>query len=449
MSDVFTSGTLTVGQWIELHAKHVAELRNRFDQIFRRFSQVSSIVIHGGKSNRCNSRDDRYWPTVVTPFFKYWTPYVETPALLVIRPSEVPTLYIEKHNSFWEGPAPVNPRWSRDSFSIVEIHDLKASERFENCIYIGDEEECAPKGRIVGDTFDDVLRSMDLLRTQKTEFEVASIKEATWIAGHGHRRLREKFMSGVPVSEIDLHYDYLMATKQTDFSEPYGDIVALGTNAAILHHVHYGRANQSTDTSLLLDAGASCNGYASDITRTWVRGSSSQASKFRELLYLMETVQQDLCKKFIVGTEYQSLHNLSHEKIAGVIRDIKLSTASVEELVTSGATRCLFPHGLGHSLGLQVHDVGMRFTTPEPRNPGLRNTATVDVGQVVTVEPGLYFIESLLTKLKGLAVGATFDWALVDVLQPFGGIRIEDNILATASGPVNLTRDWLADLVGF
>jgi Xaa-Pro dipeptidase len=252
--------------------------------------------------------------------------------------------------------------------------------------------------------------------------------------------LKELFVGGRPLSELDLHYEYLRSTRQTEFSSPYSDIVALGANAAILHHVHYGHSEISGDTSLLLDAGASCNGYASDITRTWVRGASHGASLFKSIVDHVEVVQQSLCGKFVIGTSYESLHNLAHELLADVLRDLKLTTESGQNLVESGATRCFFPHGLGHSLGIQVHDVGMRFTSPAKENPYLRNTSTIQESQVVTVEPGIYFIESLLTKLKSLRVSGSFDWAKIELLKPYGGVRIEDNVLATKDGPKNLTR---------
>jgi Xaa-Pro dipeptidase len=103
-------------------------------------------------------------------------------------------------------------------------------------------------------------------------------------------------------------------------------------------------------------------------------------------------------------------------------------------------TRALYPHGLGHSLGVVVHDVGMKPRPPRADNPFLRNTSVIEVGQVFTIEPGCYFIPALLAPLRTDDRAALVDWTLVDELAPFGGIRIEDNVAVTASGPVNLTR---------
>jgi Xaa-Pro dipeptidase len=89
--------------------------------------------------------------------------------------------------------------------------------------------------------------------------------------------------------------------------------------------------------------------------------------------------------------------------------------------------------------------VGCRLVPPRPDNPFLRNTSTIEAGQVFTIEPGCYFIDSLLDELRQRPVAATFDWDLVAELAHFGGVRIEDNIAVLERGIANLTRDnWTA-----
>jgi Xaa-Pro dipeptidase len=110
-----------------------------------------------------------------------------------------------------------------------------------------------------------------------------------------------------------------------------------------------------------------------------------------------------------------------------------------------------FPHGIGHLLGLQTHDVAGLQATPAggtlTRPPGhryLRLTRTLVPGTVVTIEPGLYFIDLLLDAAKADGRGTAIVWPAVDALRPYGGIRIEDNVVATAAGAVNLTREAFA-----
>ena len=109
--------------------------------------------------------------------------------------------------------------------------------------------------------------------------------------------------------------------------------------------------------------------------------------------------------------------------------------------------RFFFPHGLGHPLGLQVHDVGARFDDelgnqklPPTEFPNLRCTKTLEDGNVVTIEPGLYFIDILLEELKKDPLRNEINWEKVEALKKFGGIRIEDDIWVKHEGPKNLTR---------
>ncbi|MDX1585021.1 MAG: M24 family metallopeptidase, partial [Thermoanaerobaculia bacterium] len=106
------------------------------------------------------------------------------------------------------------------------------------------------------------------------------------------------------------------------------------------------------------------------------------------------------------------------------------------------------PHGVGHYIGLQVHDVGGfsadREGTPIPKpegHPFLRLTRKVETRQVFTIEPGLYFIESLLDELRRSEHNDAVDWKKVDSFRKYGGVRIEDNVVVTDDGSRNLTRE--------
>jgi Xaa-Pro dipeptidase len=144
------------------------------------------------------------------------------------------------------------------------------------------------------------------------------------------------------------------------------------------------------------------------------------------------------------------LHAFTHRQLAGLLREHRIVTCSADEAVATGITRGFLPHGLGHLLGLQVHDAGGRLADaagrkrePPAVDPYLRLTRTLQPGVVVTIEPGIYFIPSLL---KGLLANheARLNRAAIERLVPFGGIRIEDNIEITADGHRNLTREAFA-----
>ncbi len=162
----------------------------------------------------------------------------------------------------------------------------------------------------------------------------------------------------------------------------------------------------------------------------------------------MEEAQLRICAEVKPGLNFADLHLRTHAEIASLLVRFKIIDCSAEAAVNSGLTGTFFPHGLGHLLGLQVHDVGGLQASPEggilPRpdgHPYLRLTRDLQPGWVTTVEPGLYFIPTLLKKLAGSEVGENVNWDKVEALKPYGGIRIEDNVLVTQEGHRNLTRE--------
>jgi Xaa-Pro dipeptidase len=161
----------------------------------------------------------------------------------------------------------------------------------------------------------------------------------------------------------------------------------------------------------------------------------------------MEVLQQELIEQIIVGRPYLDLHVAAHEGICEILMQHEIARGSYDELMNEAISAIFFPHGLGHLLGIQVHDVGGRqcnrqgdLLPPPAEYPALRNTRTIEPGQVFTIEPGLYFIPSLLNKERSSARGKLINWKLIEQLIPLGGIRIEDNVLVAARGAQNLTR---------
>ena len=449
-----TEPPTTVDGWRALHRSHVSRLQAATGSVFSKM-QIDGIVIHGGRSVLKYSGDDQHWPLVPTPSFFHWLPFNETPAMLLLRPESKPKLFCEAHSSFWDGPAPVNECWSRESFDIELVEDLAtvklsvetSIKRSSTIAFVGDEVKLALSLGISAEQCNrsDLQAMLESFRTLKSDFEVASMRAANKTAVRGHILIKELFEAG-QISELALHHAYLQETRQTDFTVPYGNIMALGRHCGILHHVHYDDINHVGDLSFLVDAGATCNGYASDITRTWVRGSGVAAGQFGELLIWMNKIQKTLIQGVVVGKHYEDLHNESHYLLAEALRAIDLVNCGIEEMVASGLTRTFFPHGLGHSLGLQVHDVGMRLKKAVAKNPYLRNTSVITAGQVVTIEPGCYFIPSQISSVIATPHGRSINTSTLDALTPFGGIRIEDNILATQTGPVNITGELFSSL---
>src|SRR5882762_4549715 len=398
-----------------LHRAHVSRLAADTGQVLREHG-YDGLVIHSGAPQKRTLADDQYWPLRVTPEFQHWLPLAEPGCALVVEPGRKPRLLRLRETNFWEALAPPDSDHFWGSFDVAEVASEAAAR------------ELVPRGRVafIGDE-----------GAAAAAWGIAEVNPPQLVAAHEDLR---RLFAGGDKSELELHLAFLGATKQDDAETPYKNIVALGAHSATLHHVSYSKRAQPAQ-SLLVDAGASFAGYCSDVTRTWVKGGGAAASAFAGLVAQVEAMQQRLCAQARTGLRYEALHDESHRQMGGILRETGLLKTSGEEGVALGVTRAFYPHGLGHSLGLQRHDVGCATVKPRPENPFLRNTTVISERQCFTVEPGVYFIDALLGPLREGPLAHTVDWKLVDALAPFGGIRIEDDVLVRENGVRNLTRE--------
>lgn len=425
-----------------LYKTHLDRLTQGYEAAMAKH-QLDAIVIGSGQAAAKNRFDDQFWPLSVTPAFAHWLPLCEPDCFLIIRPGKKPTLLRSVVDDYWHSKAPLDSEHFLPFFDIVEIKPGGHQAHFPvlRCGLISRDPLGLTGGSI---NAPDLVATLDALRTQKTDYEVHCLTEATIRAVAGHRAVEKSFLES-DKSELALQLAYLAGSDQDDAQTPYKNIVALGPHAAVLHHVEYGKKPVGrTDTSCLLDAGAKYLGYCSDITRTFTRGGGAAARQFSSLVAAVDGVQRKLVEQLRPGLEYEALHDQSHFLLAAALEEIGLLRGTVEECVAKGITRALFPHGLGHSLGLITHDVGCKPRAPKPENKYLRTTTTVAAGQVFTIEPGVYFIDTLLAPLRNDDRAKLVNWQLVDVLKPFGGVRIEDNIVVYHEGVRNLTREAFA-----
>ena len=220
----------------------------------------------------------------------------------------------------------------------------------------------------------------------------------------------------------------------------------LTKNGEILHNHHHHHVLQDQDL-LLADIGAeSAMGYASDITRTFPvsKQFTSIQKKLYEVVLLALNTSIEACHP---GTTFQSIHLDAARTITNGLKDIGLLSGATDDIVDSGAHALFFPHGLGHMLGLDVHDmenlgedlIGYTDEIKRSHQFGLmylRMGRQLEEGFVMTVEPGLYFIEALINKWYGEEKFTEFiKYDQLEKFFGFGGIRLEDNILVTENGP--------------
>ncbi|HEE9648214.1 TPA: Xaa-Pro dipeptidase, partial [Escherichia coli] len=289
-----------------------------------------------------------------------------------------------------------------------------------------------------------VIDYLHYYRSFKTEYELACMREAQKMAVNGHRAAEEAFRSGM--SEFDINIAYLTATGHRDTDVPYSNIVALNEHAAVLHYTKLDHQASEEMRSFLLDAGAEYNGYAADLTRTW---SAKSDNDYAQLVKDVNDEQLALIATMKAGVSYVDYHIQFHQRIAKLLRKHQIITDMSEEaMVENDLTGPFMPHGIGHPLGLQVHDVagfmqddsGTHLAAPA-KYPYLRCTRILQPGMVLTIEPGIYFIESLLAPWREGQFSKHFNWQKIEALKPFGGIRIEDNVVIHENNVENMTRD--------
>ena len=400
--------------------------------------------------------DDRPYLFQPNPHFKHWLPLTSHPhSWLAVRPGRKPRVVYYQPDDYWHVPPSAPSGEWVDAVELVVIREPEeAANALADCVtprtaIVAEADAALPGNRgLTPNNPEPLLNLLHWARGVKSPYELAQMRAAQRRAVPGHLAARAAFLAGA--SEAEIHRAYLVATGHTDRDLPYSNIVGLNEHAAVLHYQYQDASPPAESRSFLIDAGAQVNGYASDITRTWVAPGHDE---FAALIAAMEAEQLGLVDEVREGVDYRDIHLSTHRRIARVLRGAGIVRMSEEAMVEAGVTKTFFPHGIGHLLGLQVHDVGGSMASenggvadkPEGHRY-LRLTRPLQAGMVVTIEPGLYFIPTLLRGLRASPHAAQVDWDTVDRLARYGGIRIEDDVACRPGGeaPENLTRDAFA-----
>ena len=429
-----------------LYPAHVEELRTRASAALSR-DNLDGFVIHSGQEIKV-FLDDYGYPFKVNPHFKHWLPLVDIPnSWLVVNGEDKPTLIYYQPVDFWHKITPLSESYWGDFFNIKiltkasEVDKLLPYDK-KGFAYIGSHIEVATALGFEAINPEPLLNYVHYHRGYKTKYEQECLRQSNVLAVTAHQAARNAFLQGE--SEYDIQQAYLKSIGYGSNDTPYGNIVALNKNCSILHYMHLDKTMPQTHQSFLIDAGANFHGYAADITRTY----SFKNDKFAELIAQMDKLMLNAVDGLKPGLSYVDLHIKTHRAIGQVLSDFNFINVDADTAVESGIISTFFPHGLGHHLGLQVHDVG-GFMADErgthvnspAAHPFLRTSRMIEVNQVFTIEPGLYFIDSLLADLKSSSHADQVNWQNVDEMRGFGGIRIEDNIIVHQSHNENMTRD--------
>lgn len=284
----------------------------------------------------------------------------------------------------------------------------------------------------------ELIKAVVKLREIKSDEEVAEVEKALAVSSEMYATIMSMAKPGV--------YEREITGKIEGIAGSYGGLVSfpviLSIHGETLHNHYHGNKMEKHDL-VVADSGAeSPNHYASDITRTFPVGGSFTPEQ-RDIYQVVLDSQVAAIDAIKPGKMYKEVHLLTAAVIARGLKDMKLMKGDTEAAVKEGAHALFFPHGLGHMMGLDVHDmenlgennVGYDETVARSTQFGLaylRLAKELKPGFVLTVEPGIYFIPALIDQWKAENKFSDFiDYDQVEKFKKFGGIRIEDDVLVT------------------
>ncbi|MDP4201008.1 MAG: aminopeptidase P family protein [Bacteroidota bacterium] len=287
----------------------------------------------------------------------------------------------------------------------------------------------------------DLREAITHARRPKDASEIALMQRAATATAVGHAAGRAKIKIGATEREVQIDIESAMYHAGADRTG-YGTIVGSGPNSTVLHSEPGTRKFQDGDV-IVIDAGGAVDGYTADVTRTYPANGKFDADQ--QFIYdavlraQIETIEA--CK---VGAEWTDIHGLSARLMAESLIEYGVIKCSVDEALETEVISMFFPHGIGHMVGLGVRDAGGPLPGREKKKVAgitLRMDIPLEAGYIVTVEPGLYFNRVLLRSEERRAkFKDAVDWARIEPWIGKLGVRIEDNILVTSDGPVNLTK---------
>lgn len=356
---------------------------------------------------------------------------------------------VDEDDVMWSG-LPMSLKEAQNKYDVDEVlYSSELSTFFDNLesfenIYTTDtkninDKEIAGKLKVGAPEF---FYALDEARSIKDAYEVALIKKACEITDKCHLAV----MSALPIetNEMHMHAEFTYhALRQGAKFQGYDPICCSGPNCSTLHYVHNDDDMEHKKT-VLIDAGAEWECYTADVTRCFpIQGKFTK--EHREIYEAVLDMQTHVMKNIKPGTNWDDMHFLAHKVLIENFKKLGIfkKEFSNEEIFKRRASTCFFPHGLGHLLGLDTHDVGgePNYSDPDPFLSYLRLRKPLAAGMVITNEPGIYFNDFLIEKFleKHPERLEVVDVTVMEKYKYIGGVRIEDDVLVTKDGYENLT----------
>jgi len=308
------------------------------------------------------------------------------------------------------------PQYLEGKAELHYCHGVDAALDQQVLVWLSVVKSQAKQGKTAPTNIVDCAPVVHEMRLLKSDAELDIMRQANRISGAAHQRAMEK--TAIGKFEYQIEAELLHEFARNGARHPaYASIVAGGDNANILHYTDNGDTLKDNEL-LLIDAGGELAGYAADITRTFpVNGRFSEEQK--HIYQLVLQAQEVAINAIKPGATFAELNAAVCEVLTGGLLELGILSGDFKQLIAEKACKKYFIHGLGHWLGLDVHDVG-DYQIDEER----QQRRKFEPGMVMTIEPGLYIP---LTDTQ------------VDEKWRGIGVRIEDNILVTEQGFENLT----------
>jgi Xaa-Pro aminopeptidase len=266
----------------------------------------------------------------------------------------------------------------------------------------------------------DTQEAIGEMRLFKSPEEVERLRIAGKISAKAHCEAMARCRAGMNEYQIEALLEFVFRNAGCE-RHGYPSIVASGHNATILHYIENNRVMQDGEL-LLIDAGGEYDYYTADITRTFpVNGKMSEPQ--RQIYDIVLQVQKECLKMARPGATLASIHSFAVDALTDAMISLKFLNGDRKRLVETLAYKKYYPHGTGHFLGMDVHDIGLYQIDGQPRR--------LEPGMCFTVEPGFYVLHddaTVPTQYRGI------------------GVRIEDDVLITPEGCEILTSDVPKDV---
>lgn len=420
--------------------KTVAQRRARLEPEWKQLltAQDCVLVFCGGPITKPGGLDQTY-PFLPHPSYYWLSGYRRNHGVVFYSPElgwKDFILPVTKDESIWEGME----SFSFNGSDVATLSAFLKQHKFKNIIGLGQVSENSSIELSQNASLKISLKEkFDQCRRIKDPDEINLVRELANIANKGYEKIKSFIRPGVTERAIQIEFEAEIQ-RHGAHGTPYDSIVGSGPNAAVLHAIPTLKKVQEGEL-VLVDAGAQINDYCVDITRIFP--ASGKFSSQQQALYdLVLSAQTQAIDKSHIGVEWNQIHRLTAKIIAEGLVSMGIMKGNIDSILDTGAIAVFYPHGVGHLVGLRVRDAGHE----ENINPKVYCGARIRVdfplkeNMLITVEPGCYFIKTLMNNATNREKYKDFiNFTEAEKWLNIGGVRIEDDILISQGKATNLT----------